>query len=215
MKIRASSAVIFLAAGTIGAPLCAQGAGVTMAVGGAEMRLQNTTSVGTGVLTGTGTAVDGSLFLGRVALEGTYLESTLDPTGGALGSEELVDGAVFLRARPTAFLQLKTGVHARSYATTGGTERWVFWEARARGEAPLGESGVRAYMEVWRTITSQASAPAPLDHAQGGEGGLEAMVLHNRFGLRVSYTIDDARSVGGQSRQTLESFVFAVDTHVP
>jgi hypothetical protein len=194
-------------------PLSAQGFGLDIGAGLAALRLQNTTSVGSGVLSGVAPAALGSVSVGRFALEGSYLEGTLAPSGSStLASQDLVDGALFLSAKPTSFIDVKGGIHARSYVTSGGTERWVFWEGRAHGEAPLGP-GVRAYAEVWRAFSTEAVAPLPLDQAQGGEAGLKAMV--SRFELRLSYGIDDARSGGGVSRQTVETFLFAVSTRIP
>jgi hypothetical protein len=192
--------------------LAAQGFGLDLGAGVAEVRLQNTTSVGSGVLTGIAPEFLGGVSIGRFALEGSYLEGTLQPSSGALASQDLVDGAVFFSAKPAAFIDLKGGIHARSYVTSGGTERWVFWEARAHGEAPLGP-GVHAYLELWRALSTEAVAPLPLDQAQGGEAGLVAAL--NRFDLRVGYAIDDARSGGGASRQTVETFLFAVSTRIP
>jgi len=164
-------------------------------------------------LSGAAPLAQGSLSVGPIALEGSYLDATLQPSSGALPQQDLVDGTVFLSAKPSEFVQLKGGIHARSYVTPGGTERWVFWEARAHGEVPLGP-GVRAYVEAWRALGTESVA-LPLNQAQGGEAGLKAITLHNRVRVRLSYAIDDAQAGGGVSRQTVETFLLAIGLRLP
>jgi hypothetical protein len=207
--------VLAVAAAGLGmvTPLRGQAFGVDIGAGAAVLRLQNTTAVGSGVLSGVAPVGWGTVSVGRIALEGSYREATLQPSSGALASQDLVDGTLFLTANPAAPIQLKGGIHARSYATAGGTERWVFWEARARAQAPLG-AGVRAYVEAWRALGTATVPPLTLDQAQGGEAGVEATTLHTRLRVRVGYGIDDAQSGGGASRQTVETFLFAIGLRV-
>lgn len=200
---------------TGGARLSAQGPRLVVGAGGAALRLQSSTRIGAGELNGIAPAAEGSLSVGRFALEGAYLEGTLHPGTGAVASQDVIDGTLLLSARPAAFVRLKGGVHARSYATPGGTTRWVLWEVRARGVAPLGGSAVNAYMEIWRVITSATAGPAPLDQGQGGEAGLEATAWRGHAWLRLSYAIDDLRSGGGTVRQTVETFLLTAGTRAP
>jgi hypothetical protein len=134
--------------------------------------------------------------LGRVSLAVSYLQGKLDPApapgAGAL-RDQLVEGAVLLGVHPTGWLTLAGGPHARAYALTrGGSERWLFWELRARAATEFVGTAVRGYAELWRTVSGDVNVPEQFDHAQGGEAGMILRLARAPLEARVAYRIDNA-----------------------
>ena len=179
------------------------------------LRLETTTSLGTAVLSGFAPGGEGEFVLGRASLEAQYVEGTLDGAAGSVASEDLVDGKALLGVRLIDWLRLKGGIHVRSYVASGGTERWVFWEARARVDVPLGGPALRGYAEGWRVLGAENQAPAPLDQAQGAEAGIRARLPGGHFWVRLGYAIDDTKFGGGTGRETVETFVLAIGAGIP
>ncbi len=94
----------------------------------------------------------GALALGRVKLTASYLQGTLNADGPFGASRPLVEGTLMLGVRALDWLTLETGPHARAYSLTVGTERWLFWELRARAATAFVGSAVRGYAELWRGL---------------------------------------------------------------
>src|SRR2546421_8618136 len=49
----------------------------------------------------------------------------------------LIEGALLVGFRPVEWLTLSGGPHARAYAASGQTQRWLFWELRVRAAKPF------------------------------------------------------------------------------
>src|SRR6266850_1870028 len=79
----------------------------------------------------------GTLSLGRFQVGLSYLQGRLDPDTGSARARDLVEGAVLLGVRPVEWLTLSCGPHARAYAASGQTQRWLFWEVRVRAAKPF------------------------------------------------------------------------------
>src|SRR4029077_13045328 len=94
-------------------------------------------SEGKNPFTGAGSAFlgQGALSLRRLQLTVSYLQGALDPDGALGASRPLVEGTVLLGVRVLDWLTLETGPHARAYTLTAVTERWLFWELRARASS--------------------------------------------------------------------------------
>lgn len=155
---------------------------------------------------------EGSLSLGRFSLGVSYLQGTLDPSGvpGAATSRDLVEGTVLLGVRPAAWLTLEAGPHARAYNLTGGTQRWLFWELRARAATAFVGTAVRGYAELWTAVSADANVPEPFDHAQGGEVGMILRLARSPLEARLGYRIDHAVLGGGTRVETVDGVVAGV-----
>lgn len=145
---------------------------------------------------GTAFLGEGSLTLGRLSLAVSYLQGTLNPpaTPGAGASRDLIEGSVLLGVRATGWLTFAGGPHARAYTLSGsgGTQRWSFWELRARAATAFVGTAVRGYAELWRTVSGDANVPEPFDHATGGEAGMIMHLARAPLEARVAYRIDNA-----------------------
>jgi hypothetical protein len=172
-------------------------------------RVRSAVPAGTDQLSGAAFLGEGILSLGRLSLGVSYLQGKLDPAGvaGVGTSRDLVEGTVLLGVRPAAWLTLEGGPHARAYTLTGGTQRWLFWELRARAATAFVGSAVRGYVELWRAVSADANVPEPFDHAQGGEVGMLLRLARAPLEARVGYRIDRAVLGGGSRVETVDGVV--------
>jgi hypothetical protein len=148
----------------------------------------------TGEFSGTTVLGAGSLALGRVSLDVSYLQGKLDPAATVAGgtSRDLIEGTVMLGLHPTDWLTLAGGPHARAYTLASGTQRWVFWEVRARAATAFVGSAARGYVELWRALSADANVPEQFNHAQGGEAGMILRLARAPLEARLGYRIDTA-----------------------
>lgn len=175
-------------------------------------RVRSTSPGGTG--DGTAFLGEGSLTLGRISLAVGYLQGNLAPApapnAGAL-RDQLIEGTVLLGVHPTDWLTLAGGRHARAYALSrGGTERWLFWELRARASTAFVGTAVRGYAELWRTLSGDVNVPEQFDHAQGGEAGMILRLARAPLEARVAYRIDHAGLGGGARAETVDGVLVGV-----
>jgi len=154
----------------------------------------------------------GALALGRLKLTASYLQGTLNADGPFGASRPLVEGTVLLGVRALDWLTLETGPHARAYSLTAGTERWLFWELRARAATAFVGSAVRGYAELWRVLGADVNVPESFDHGQGGEAGMIIRLARGPLEGRVGYRIDHAVLVAPtyQRRETVDGLVIGV-----
>ena len=180
--------------------------------GGASLATTRLRSEGKNPFTGAGSAFlgQGALSIGRLRLTMSYLQGTLDPDGALGAARPLVEGTVLLGVRVLDWLTLETGPHARAYTLTAGTERWLFWELRARASSAFVGSAVRGYAELWRAVAADANVPEPFDHAQGGEAGMIVRLARAPFEGRLGYRIDHAVLGGGSRLETVDGVVIGV-----
>jgi hypothetical protein len=186
-------------------PLGAQQPALSGAVGAAIARLHTAPGTTAGVLSGPAFAAEG-----RVGLGGGRLELGVDYVGGRLRgngvpSRDLVEGRVFAGVKPWPWLAVSLGPHVRAYVTDAATERWVFWQARARAQAPLADPSLGTYVEVWRALSSTIN--------QGGEAGLLFRPGRSAMWARLSYRVDAVTlrgGGGGGGGETLEAITVTV-----
>ncbi len=152
----------------------------------------------------------GALALRRLQLTVSYLQGTLDPDGALGASRPLVEGTVLLGVRALEWLTLETGPHARAYTLPGGTERWLFWELRARAGTAFVGSAVRGYAELWRVLAADVNVPESFDHAQGGEAGMILRLSRAPLEGRLGYRIDHAVLGGGTRKETVDGVLIGV-----
>ncbi|HEU5261104.1 MAG TPA: hypothetical protein VFU41_06725 [Gemmatimonadales bacterium] len=149
---------------------------------------------------------EGSLGLGRVRLTANYSQGTLNPDGGTEPSRDVVEGSAMLSVRLLRGLRLAGGPRARTYVFAGGTQRWLFWELRARAEGMFIGSAVSGHAELWRAVSTDVNVLERLDHAQGGEAGM-TVHLSRLVDARLAYRIDHAVLGGGSRVETVDGLV--------
>ena len=163
--------------------------------------------------TGSAFLGQGTLTLGRLHLSASYLQGTLNRDGGTTASTDLVEGTVLLGVRTLDWLTFEAGPHARAYTPTGSTQRWLFWEVRARAATAFVGSAVRGYAELWRAVSAHANVPESFDHAQGGEAGMILRLARSPLEARVGYRIDHSvlkDRLGGTRQETVDGVVIGV-----
>src|SRR5260370_17376310 len=113
---------------------------------------------------------------GRVVFNGFSLglglsSGTLQTADQAV-KRDLIEGRRVGAARPVPWLEMSVGPFVRAYVTDTLTERWVFWQARARVEAPIVTASLTSYVELWRAWSSDVNLVAGAGRVQGGEAGV-------------------------------------------
>jgi len=162
------------------------------------------------VLSATALGVEGALSVDRWRVELAYIEGAGTTDSAGTTSRAVVEGRALLGFRPRPWLELRAGVHARSYAVTGGTLRWLFWELRARGEAPFIGTAATGYGELWRALVADVNIPERFDHAQGGEAGMVLRLARAPLQARIGYRIDHLAFGGGTRLETVDGVVIGV-----
>lgn len=152
----------------------------------------------------------GSVRLGAVALVAAYAQGHLAADSGAAAGRDLVDGTLLVAARPTPWLTVAAGPHARAYTAAGTTERWVLWEAHARFASPIIVGTLRAHAEGWLALASSVNAAAGAAGAGGAEAGLTMLVPGTALWARFAYVVDLARMKGGVRTETLEGVILSI-----
>ena len=162
---------------------------------------------------------------GRIAVNGLLfglglLEGQLKPAGGTGGGAgasqlDLVQGTVFAGGRLLPWLEITAGPVVRAYVTDSTTERWVFWQARARVDAPIVVGKLGSYFEVWRALASDVNLPTGAGRIQGGEAGVVYQPPRQRVWLRLSYRMDDALLGGPGGNETMEAITLSGGIVVP
>jgi hypothetical protein len=150
---------------------------------------------------------------GRVVFNGFSLglglsSGTLQTADQAV-KRDLIEGRLVVAARPAPWLEMSVGPFVRAYVTDSVTERWVFWQARARVEAPIVTASLTSYVELWRAFSSDVNLLAGAGRVQGGEAGVVYRPPQRPFWLRLSYRLDDA-AVRARGSETLEAISLAI-----
>lgn len=154
---------------------------------------------------------EGRLVFPTLAVGLGLLSGTVKPPGGGTAQRDLVEGRLFIAARALPWLEMSLGPAVRAYVTDSATERWVFWQARARVDAPVLPGRLTSYLEAWRAFSSQVNLTAGAGRVQGGEAGVVYRPPRRRFWLRLAYRVDDAAlGTGGGLSETLEAISVAV-----
>ena len=145
------------------------------------------------------------------------LEGQLKPVGGVGGApqRDVVQGTVFVGGRPVPWLEMTAGPVVRAYVTDSTTERWVFWQARARVDAPIVVGKLASYLEVWRAFSSDVNLPTGAGRIQGGEAGVVFQPPQRPVWLRLSYRMDDALLGGPGGNETMEAITLSGGIVIP
>jgi hypothetical protein len=158
----------------------------------------------TEALSAPGFGVEGLISLGRVALEGRYVQADLDPSTAGTLARDAAEGHLLLAVRATPWLTVATGPLSRSYETTLGSQRWVLWTVRARGAPVLVPNLVRGYAELWGALPLDLSVPESWNSGWGGDVGLTLALPRLPVWLRLGYRFEQYRLGDGTRRETID-----------
>lgn len=154
----------------------------------------------------TGAVIGGEagLRLGRVTVDLAYLQGTLSPDTGSAESRDYVEGDAFLSVMTVPGVVVSVGPHARAYITTTGTQRWLFWTARLRGERALIGSAVGGFLELWTAWSADVNVSERFGHATGGVVGMQVRIPRSPVYARLTYGIERAAMGDGARLETVE-----------
>src|SRR3989449_6106332 len=152
---------------------------------------------------------EGRLVFNRFSVGLGLLSGTLQGADQGSLKRDLIEGRLVVSARPLPWLEMSVGPFVRAYVTDSVTERWVFWQARARVDAPIVTSSLSSYVELWRALSSDVNLVAGAGRVQGGEAGVVYRPPQRPFWLRLAYRVDDAAVRAGGS-ETLEAISLAI-----
>jgi hypothetical protein len=153
---------------------------------------------------------EGRVVFSQFAVGLSLLSGTLQ-TADQTVKRDLIEGRLVIAARPVPWLEMSVGPFVRAYVTDTVTERWVFWQARARVDAPIVTASLTSYVEVWRALSSEVNLVAGAGRVQGGEAGVVYSPPKQPYSLRLAYRVDDAVvGVSGRGSETLESISLAI-----
>ncbi len=162
---------------------------------------------------GPGLGAEGRVDLNGLLFGAGLMEAGLkSAAGGTAPPRDFVQGAVFAGGRPVPWLELTIGPVIRAYVTDSTTERWVFWQARARVDAPIVAGRLASYLEAWRAVSSDVNLPASPGRAQGGEAGVVYQLPQRPIRLRLAYRIDDALLGPAAGNETVEMITLSLST---
>jgi hypothetical protein len=149
--------------------------------------------------------------LGRIEVDGRYLQGVLEPRDGSSTRRELVEGELTLGYRAAPWLIAQTGPRARTYVTPTITERWLAWLVGVRVETPIIGPTVRGHVGLWRGLTLSANVGSDEGRAgRGGDAGVTVRVPGRPWWLRLAYGIDRSVVAGAGRSETVEEFTLTI-----
>jgi hypothetical protein len=207
MRAALCALVIVGAAAATPAPAPAQRLAIGASLWGAGVKARSVYPGGREAVSGPVLGFDARVSMGRWGLRLGYGQGSLDPD--TLGPEprDYVDGSIDVSFRPLPTLEIGVGPYARAYTTDRGTQRWSFWQLRARYEAGIITPDVRGYAELWGGFAGTVNAAEAYDGSRGGAAGLQWRISRLKGApvtLTIGYLIDEARAGGGTRRETVE-----------
>ncbi|MBI1967345.1 MAG: hypothetical protein HYS40_05100 [Gemmatimonadetes bacterium] len=183
--------------------------GLQVAGTSAVVRVRSTIGPTREVLSGAVFGVEGHAAVWRLVLNVGYGQGSVKPDSGAPAPRDVIEGRLLVGIRLVRGLSIKAGPHIRAYISDWGTQRWLFWEARLRGERTI-VGGVRGYAEVWRVLSADVNVLEPFDGGQGGEAGMLVALPRSPFWGRLAYGIERAKLGGGSRLETVEGVTLAI-----
>ena len=209
--MRRAAAVLVLCSALAAGSLAAQVPRFLSADAGvSRVRFRSVVPGGGEVMTGVEAGVHVRALLGAVSVEVAYGQGRLSADTGLATPRDLVNGSFFLALQPASWLALKVGPHARAYVATGGTERWMLWESRARADGAIIPGMLQVHAEGWLSLSSDVNVAPGAAGARGGEIGLTLRPPQSLVWARLGYAVDQAKLKGGARTETVEMVVLAV-----
>jgi len=188
-------------------PLAAQVLHGSAALGGGWVRSVSLLATNKDVLNGVVIGGEGRVRVGRVMVDVAYREGSL-VTSDHSDTRDYAEGHVRLIVATVPGVTLAVGPHARAYITNTGTQRWLFWTARLRGERNLIAPYIAGYVELWRSLGAKVNVSEVFEKATGGEVGMRVRFSRSQFWVRVGYGIE--RAWLGTRRETVEGMSVAL-----
>jgi hypothetical protein len=208
--VRAWAGAVALSA-TLAGSSAGQGLPVSIGLAGGLLEARSRIAGADESLRGTTVGLSGRLEIGRVTVAASYLQGSLDPSGsGTAAARDYVEGRLLVGVTALPGLALRVGPHARAYITDSGTQRWLFWTLRARGERALVAPSITAFAEGWLSVSGHVNVTEPLDHARGGEVGMRVRLPRAPWWAQVAYGIERASLADGARLETVDGVVIAV-----
>ena len=202
---------LVLAGALVASPLAAQVARFAGADGSIyRVRFRSAVQGGGEALSGFATGAQARFVRGRGTMEVSYAQGRLTAETGSAAPRSLVDGSLAFAFRPKPWLVLKAGPHLRGYVAPSGTERWVFWEARARGESAIIPDVLKAHLEGWVALASSVNVDPGAGGAHGGEAGLTLRLPQLPFSVRFAYAVDRAKLANDARSETVEAVFLGI-----
>ena len=191
------------------APLTAQTLHGSAALGGGWVRTISVLGTSQAALRGVVLGGEGRVRVGRVMLDGAYREGGLS-TYDRAETRDYAEGHLLLMVATVPGVEIGIGPHARAFITNTGTQRWLFWSLRLRGERHLIAPTIAGYVEVWRTLSANVNVSEAFDRARGGEVGMKVQFARSRFWGRVGYQIERAWLGDDARRETVEGLAIVL-----
>ena len=213
MRVARRVLIALIAAAAIAGPAPAQRLTLGAALWGAGVKARSVYPGGREALSGPVVGFDARLSKGPWGLRLGYGQGSLDPDSVGPDPRDYVDGFVDVSYRPIPALELGIGPYARAYTSDRGTQRWLFWQLRARYEANIITPDVRGYAEGWSGFAGTVNAAEAYDGSRGGAAGLHWRISRLKGApvtLTIGYLIDEARAGGGTRRETVERTWLAI-----
>ena len=145
----------------------------------------------------------------KLRLDVRYLEGGLSSEADG-PDEDIVEGELMLGFAPLSWLTLRLGPHIRSFVTSQGTQRWIFWEGHATGAVELGSPRLLSYLDLWYVFAANVDAVEPFDQGLGIEGGIRLTMDRLPLFAKLAYRIDQSSLGDGSRTNTVEHMVFAI-----
>lgn len=201
--IRRVAAPVAAALVLIASPLAAQTLHGSAALGGGWVRTVSLLGTSQSALRGVVVGGEGRVRVGRLMVDGAYREGTLS-TYDRVETRDYAEGHLLVMVATLPGIELGIGPHARAFITNTGTQRWLFWSLRLRGERDLIAPTIAGYVELWRSLSAKVNVSEAFDKATGGEVGMKVRFARSRFWGRVGYQIERAWLGGDARRETVE-----------
>jgi hypothetical protein len=183
----------------------------SFALGGGWVRSMSTADE---ALRGAVVGGEAQLQLGRVSFRAGYREGSVRPYSDA-AARDYADGHAFIMVTTVPGLIVSAGPHARAYITDVGTQRWLLWTIRLRGEGDLISPSIGGHFEVWTTVSARVNVTEAFDRATGGEVGMTVQFSGSPIWARLSYAIERARLGGGGRFETVEDMSLVLGVRRP
>lgn len=213
MSLHGMTGFLALAASLATAPARAQdslpgGAYLDGSVG--AVRTRSAAGAGVEPRHGTVLALAAGVSRWSLVLEGRYAQASLTSDDPAITPRDLVEGELRFGVRLLPAVTVSAGPRARAYSSSSGTQRWVFWEARVAGNAPLIPSRLDAYAQLWGAVAGSTSLSNGFGSERGGEVGTRLAIPSTPLRLRIAYRIDRGRGTDPVRSDTVEQVLIAV-----
>lgn len=191
---------------TLGTALPAAGQGLfgSIAVSAGSVWTRSRTGTVEDAMSGAVVGGEGRVGIGRVTLDFAYLQGALNPDTGSAESRDYVEGDALLSVVTVPGVTVRMGPHARAYISSSGTQRWLFWTARLRGERALIAPAVSGFVELWAAWSADVNVSEAFSRASGGVVGMTVRIPHSMFYGRLSYGIERAQMGDGARLETVE-----------